>query len=323
MPCEDICIFVSHRIDIDSVLVPNALYCPIRCGAVFDTRSSSLIPGDDTGDNISEKRASFCEFTVQYWAWKNVDAAYYGLCHYRRYLDFSGRRYHLDEHGLFPWPELNPAGMRRFGLLDEAGMRTAIQAYDLIVPIAAPVARMPLPHGRASTVRELWEAHDGIFFRKEIICRMFELIDELAPEYSASARSYFDEGYHRGYNCYVMRRPLFERLCRFQFPILEALEQELWGRDPFPRSPAYVGEMLFGIFCWHAMHECHVKALELPLVLFAETEPASHISTRLRRRLTFWMDQVGRKAAAPFFPLGSRRRELGKQIYHRLTGRAK
>ena len=323
MPCENIRIFVSHRIDIDSILVPNDLYCPVRCGAVFDTRSSSNILGDDTGDNISEKRVSFCEFTVQYWAWKNVDVDYYGLCHYRRYLDFSGRYYRLDEHGLFPWPELNPAGMHRFGLLDEAGMLAAIQAHDLIVPIAAPVARMPLPHGRASTVREMWEAHDGIFFRKGIICRMFELIDELAPEYSASARSYFDGGYHRGYNCYVMRRSLFERLCQFQFPILEALEQEHWGQDPFPRSPAYVGEMLFGIFCWHVTYQEHTDTLELPLILFSETEPASNSVVHLRRYLLFWLDQIGRKVAAPFFPLGSRRRELGKQIYRHITFRGK
>lgn len=318
-----ICIFVSHRIDIKSELIDNPLYIPVRCGAVFDNENPMGILGDDTGDNISELRMSFCEFTVQYWIWKNVDADYYGLCHYRRYLDFSGKRYHLDEHGLFPWPELNPAGMRRFGLLDEAGMRTAIQAHDLIVPIAAPVARMPLPHGRASTVRELWEAHDGIFFRKEIICRMFELIDELVPEYSASARSYFDGGYHRGYNCYVMRRPLFERLCQFQFPILEVLEQEYWDLAPFPRSCAYVGEMLFGIFCWHMIHQEQFKALELPLVLFAETQPARSYTDHIRRQIIFGLDQIGHIVAAPFFPLGSRRREVAKRIYGQITFRNK
>ena len=32
----DVKIFVSRRIDIDSVLVDNPLYVPVRCGAVFD-----------------------------------------------------------------------------------------------------------------------------------------------------------------------------------------------------------------------------------------------------------------------------------------------
>ena len=323
MPSEDIHIFVSHRIDLDSTLVPNPLYYPIRCGAVFDHIPTKTIPGDNTGDNISEKRMSFCEFTVQYWAWKNVDADYYGLCHYRRYLDFSGGRYRLDEHGLLPWPELTVSSMRRFGLLDESLMRTTIQSHDLIVPIAAPVAKMPLPHGHAHTVQELWDAHDGIFFRKEIIDRMFQLIDTMAPEYSSSARSYFNGAYHRGYNCYVMHKALFDRLCRFQFPILAALEQEGWGQDEFSRAPAYVGEMLFGIFCWHVMYQEDADAWELPLVLFAETEPTNNFAVHLRRYLLFWLDQIGRKAAAPFFPLGSRRRELGKQIYRQITFRAR
>lgn len=66
----DVKIFVSRRIDIDSVLVDNPLYVPVRCGAVFDKENPRGLLGDNTGDNISEKRGSFCEFTVQYWAWK-------------------------------------------------------------------------------------------------------------------------------------------------------------------------------------------------------------------------------------------------------------
>lgn len=90
---SNIRIFVSHRIDIDSETVDNPVYFPVRCGAVFDKDNNSGIQGDDTGDNISKLRMSFCEFTVQYWAWKNVDADYYGLCHYRRYLSFSDKHY--------------------------------------------------------------------------------------------------------------------------------------------------------------------------------------------------------------------------------------
>ena len=84
---KKIAIFVSHRIDLKSMVVDNPLYVPVRCGAALDENDKgNAIRGDNTGDNISEKRISFCEYTVQYWAWKNYDADYYGLCHYRRYL---------------------------------------------------------------------------------------------------------------------------------------------------------------------------------------------------------------------------------------------
>ncbi len=82
-------IFVSHRIDQVSETIDNPLYVNVRCGAVYDNRNPEAyghIPGDNTGDNISEKKYKYSELTVQYWAWKNQEADYYGLCHYRRYF---------------------------------------------------------------------------------------------------------------------------------------------------------------------------------------------------------------------------------------------
>ena len=95
----DIKIFVSHRIDLDSETIDNPLYIPVRCGAVYDEREGVTMLGDDTGDNISEKRESFCELTVQYWAWKNIKADYYGLCHYRRYFSFADEKLEEDIWG--------------------------------------------------------------------------------------------------------------------------------------------------------------------------------------------------------------------------------
>ncbi len=85
---KNIKIFVSHRIDIESFQVPNQLFVNILCGAFRPHKDIGLI-GDNTGDNISEQQPFFSELTVQYWAWKNQEADYYGLCHYRRYLSFT------------------------------------------------------------------------------------------------------------------------------------------------------------------------------------------------------------------------------------------
>ncbi len=317
-------IFVSMRIDVDSVLINNPLYTPVRCGAVFDPENKNLLQGDDTGNHISEKRASFCEFTVQYWAWKNVPADYYGLCHYRRYLAFSEKRLYKNDHGLVPCPALLPRYMKRFGLLDAERMRKIILRHDMVIPQPAPVSKMPLPVNRARTVQEMWEAHDGIFFDKRVIIRMFELIDIFAPQYSRSAREYFAGDLHRGYNCYIMRRPYFERLCRFQFPIMEALEKELNATgcpQEMRRTPAYIGEMLFGIFIYHILKVDNPKVCELPLVLFEETAPPRNGAELIYRYLIYGLDQVLRKLAAPLFPLGSRRRKVCKRVYRKIVRR--
>lgn len=63
-------IFVSHRTDLISETIENPLYVNVRCGAVYDKENRSGFLGDDTGNNISEKKYQYSELTVQYWAWK-------------------------------------------------------------------------------------------------------------------------------------------------------------------------------------------------------------------------------------------------------------
>lgn len=63
-------------------------YFPVHVGrnhvmSELDTRN---IPGDDTGENISQKNPYYCELTGLFWAWKNLKCDYVGLCHYRRYF---------------------------------------------------------------------------------------------------------------------------------------------------------------------------------------------------------------------------------------------
>ena len=62
----------------------DKIYFPVQVGSYG--KENIGFARDDEGDNISQKNPYFCELTGLYWIWKNVDADYYGLVHYRRYF---------------------------------------------------------------------------------------------------------------------------------------------------------------------------------------------------------------------------------------------
>lgn len=65
---------------------------PIQVGATMTNNVIAEL-ADNMGDNISEKNGDYSELTGLYWMWKNriqkYDEKYYGLAHYRRFLELS------------------------------------------------------------------------------------------------------------------------------------------------------------------------------------------------------------------------------------------
>ena len=71
--------FFSYK---DDIIVP------IHVGSKKSKENLEYLK-DSLGDNISEKNKNFCELTGIYWMWKNVDANFYGMMHYRRYISLE------------------------------------------------------------------------------------------------------------------------------------------------------------------------------------------------------------------------------------------
>ncbi len=71
-----------------SYVLKNDFYIPIHVGS-FKSKDNLGIQRDDEGTNISYKNSIYCEITALYWLIHNVEADYYGLCHYRRYFTFK------------------------------------------------------------------------------------------------------------------------------------------------------------------------------------------------------------------------------------------
>lgn len=315
----EIKIFVSHRIDIESEIVNNNLYVPVRCGAVFDKTNPMKIQGDDTGEHISERRMSFCEFTVQYWAWKNEDADYYGLCHYRRYLCFAERHFKTDAYNMIYEPILTKNAEKRYGLLDKEKISELVLNHDVIVSEYADVKQIPTPKGKKSTVYEHWKAHEGIFFEKGMLELLLKVIDERWPAFSISAREYLSGDQHRGFNCFILKKELFFQMCEMQFDIMFEIEKKIDSTEytqTMQRTPAFLGEIVYGIYIYHISKFGTYRVKEQQLVFFSRTEKLNGFLGTIRCYSMLYLDKVVRFLVDPIFPKGSQRREILKNIFY-------
>lgn len=272
----DIKIFVSHRIDQDSVTIDNPPYIPVRCGAVYDEREGVTMLGDDTGDNISERRESFCELTVLYWAWKNIKADYYGLCHYRRYISFANKSFipKNNHSGFLVHPTLDNEAVQKFRLNEKSIQELATQ-YDFITTPSEDV--LYSFDGKHHSVYGLCQNRRRDF-DMEGVNSLISIIKDKFPQYSKATDEYFAGHYAKYYNCFLIQEKLFHEMCTFIFGVLFELEKKLdtqhynkWQT----RMPGFMGENLVGIYYLHLANQKQFKLKELDLVYFQNTAKAN------------------------------------------------
>lgn len=248
----DIKLFVCcHK----SELMPkHPLLFPVQAGASLADEHFHGYLYDDTGDNISTKNGSYCELTVQYWAWKNVEADYYGFFHYRRFLYPDTRAklpYRIERESSLP-------------LLDKLGygkFADQIQKYDLIAPkgenmyisVRDHYANAPFHH---RVDLELVE---------RIVRKRNPEISEAMEKYMSNTTCYFG-------NIYIMRRKLFQNYCSWLFPILEEFDRISDTKSysfQERRVDGYLAERLFGIYITKIKEKATNKVLEIPRVHFS------------------------------------------------------
>ena len=196
----------------------DGIYLPLHVGAVLHPEICQDMQGDDTGDSISEKNPFYCELTALYWLWKNCDASYKGLVHYRRYLgspDFSRRH--------------APNRLNRIASGDE--IRALLKSHDVIVA-----------KKRNYLIETVYDHYAHTFDARQFdVCR--EILQECEPEYvSGWDRLMYDRGAHI-FNMFVMRSDFFDDYCAFVFKVLARLEQRIdpQGYDAF--GARYLGRV--------------------------------------------------------------------------------
>lgn len=175
------------------VFSPMEGYYPLHVGHAG--KDDLGYPGDDTGENISEKNENYCELTGLYWMWKNVSCDIIGLCHYRRFFT------------------------KDYRMLTKEEIETELETVDMI-------------EGQSSMAPEgsIYRQYVSKHYEKDLVTTR-EVIAELFPEYLdafdwALAANLISFG-----NMFVMRKPIFDAYCAWLFAILFEVEKRTDLRD--------------------------------------------------------------------------------------------
>lgn len=239
-------IFVSVHKNVD--LFDGNVLQPVQVGAAAAGQRFDWALHDDEGDNISELNSQYCELTAQYWAWKNVDAEYYGFCHYRRYFDFSDTEHEENEFGEVIDEFIDSLSQKRYAL-DDDSIRAAVRGFDVITTRTQDIRRYM---DEEATLRSQYDAAPKLFV--EDLDRVMEILVRRHPEYQQDVQTFLAGHTGRFCNMFIMHREVFQEYCAWLFPILEEFtttaDMSLYTKEGL-RTPGHLSERLLNVFLLH------------------------------------------------------------------------
>lgn len=251
--------FHKHDIKIEG----EGLY-PIHVGKAISSFDLG-ITGDDKADNISNKNPWYCELTAHYWAWKNVkDAAYVGLYHYRRVLDFNPsifnkyRSYYFCDEKYF--------------LQHSKVDNELLTKFDIVLPRPS---RRPLPLGEELRLQHIYKDIDTLG----------DIVKELFPDYYPTyIRVMIKGNKYTSCNVLVAKKDVFDSYSKWLFDILFELENRLSVPcNPYqPRLFGFISERLMQVY---VEYHKEYKIGYMPLLILNERHNKPLLFLKLKEKL--------------------------------------
>lgn len=258
----DIKIFVSHCKKARNI--QNKIIRPIQVGAALNKRLDGMAYYDDEGENISAMNKKYCELTGIYYAWKNVDADYYGFFHYRRYFSFSPKKNTLTSY-VEDLAKSSDGDVIKKYKMDEESIINAVKDYDVL---------MQKPYYIFITNRFMYTlAPSGktkdLDFCLDVIKRDFPHIYKIAKRYMHCPMSYTC-------NMFIMKKEIFNDYCNFLFHILKKFDEEVDCSSYTPvqyRVCGYLAERLTGVYWYYLKKQKKYKLKTMSRIFFKNTQP--------------------------------------------------
>lgn len=214
----------------------DEVYMPIHVGR--EGKDNLGYVGDNIGENISIKNPNYCELTGLYWAWKNLDCEYIGLCHYRRYFAHKSKSSKLED--------------KKQAIFTRDDYERLLQQYDVILPKKRNYF--------IETVRSQYEhAHN-----KRDLDEIEKIIKMQYPSYIEAFEKVMNSRKLHIYNMFVMNKALFDEYCTWLFDILFTLEKriDITNYDKYnARVFGFLSERLFNI--WLEKKQLKIKTVNV------------------------------------------------------------
>ena len=222
--------------------MPNdIMYIPLHVGAEGkkDACGNDLDLGylkDNTGDNISLLNPGFCELTGLYWAWKNLEADYIGLVHYRRHFSIKKTKYPFD----------------------------GILTYNEIKPMLGKI-KIFVPDKRKYYIESLYSHYAHTHYSIQLD-ETKKILEEKYQEYIKSYDTVINRSYGYMFNMMIMEKNLLEKYCiwlfdilfelkkRFEMPELSDYQQRYYGR---------ISEIAFNVWLDYQIRKHNIRRNEI------------------------------------------------------------
>jgi len=251
-----ICILVATHKKYEMPIDP--IYLPIQSGSAI---SKDLgYQKDNEGDNISHKNPSYNIMCVMYWAWKNIDADYIGIVHYRRHFSYK-------------------KGVKK----DFANVLSRSEAEEILK--GSDIVLSPKRFYPFFTIKSHYIYTKGGYIKihRRDIQVLREVISELHNDYITSFDKVMKRSYYHSGHLLLMKREYYHEFCDFIFSIGDEVEQRLKDERPdLNRYIASMTELLIDV--WILKNNYTYK--EIGLIDFERPSFIKKLFLLLRRTIT-------------------------------------
>lgn len=256
-------------------------FIPIHVGKTLSDLDLGIV-GDNIGDNISILNPYFCEMTAMYSIWKNYDADYKGLCHYRRL--FSCQKEPLMNIIL---NRMLMVGVRLWSMFHRGTHFTYVHSLFLekqnsnkAVSKSIKVLCKKIEDENIDIVctKKTKLANDTVrtHFCRIIGSNAINLLDSLMKENSLLPyyQKIMDGSEYSFGNMFIMKKQYFNEYCNIIFPILFSHYEKSCGSNnnipAYYRITGYIAEILTATYLLSKEDYCRV--LHVP-TFFIDNKP--------------------------------------------------